>query len=329
MPPRSPLRVVLVGAGAMGSYHARVISQSPDTELACIVDPDASAGTALAERFESRWVPELDDFGPFDAVVIACPTHHHADWATRVLEAGKPLLVEKPLSETLAEVEALVADAERLGVPFTVGLLERFNPALMTVFDIVESPVHVTTVRHSPYVDRIATGVAYDLLIHDVDLVLRMSGQEPTGLTAHFAHVHPKSVNDSEDVAEATLSFNNEMVASLSASRVSQRKIRTLEIAELDRLVEVDLVRQDITVYRHVGADFLSGAQYGYRQQTVIDIPTIEYSKEPLAAQLDHFVDLIQGTADPASELATLVRPHRVVAQLKESSELVVRRRDD
>jgi predicted dehydrogenase len=196
-----------------------------------------------------------------------------------------------------------------------VGLLERFNPALMTIADIVEAPVHVTAVRHSPYADRIVTGVAFDLLIHDVDIVLRMAGQEPTDVSAHFAHVHPKSVAGNEDVAEATLTFGSGMIASLSASRVSQRKIRTLEIAELERLVEVDLVRQDITVYRHVGADFLSGAQTGYRQQTVIDIPAIEYRHEPLAAQLDHFVALVRGTADAQEELATIVAPHRVIAR--------------
>jgi len=303
----------------MGSYHARVISQSADAELACIVDPDAVNGADLAERFGSRWVPKLDDLGPFDAVVVASPTQHHVEWATEALAAGKPLLVEKPLSESVTEVEHLVSEAERRGVPLTVGLLERYNPALMTVLDIVEAPVHVATVRHSPYVDRIPTGVAFDLLIHDVDLVLRMAKQQPVDVKAHFAYVHPKSAPESEDVFEATLLFSSGLVASLSASRVSQRKIRTLEIAELDRLVEVDLVRQDITVYRHVGADFLSGAQTGYRQQTVIDIPTIEYRKEPLAAQLDHFVDLIRGDADPAAELATLVAPHRVVAQTMES----------
>jgi predicted dehydrogenase len=314
-----PVRMALVGAGTMGSYHARVISQSADAELACIVDPSQANGLELAERFGTRWVPKLDDFGPFDAVVLASPTEYHVGWAKQVLEAGKPLLAEKPLSESVEEVEDLVAEAGRRGVPLMVGLLERFNPALMTVLDIVEEPVHVTTVRHSPYVDRIATGVAYDLLIHDVDLVLRMARQEPADVKAHFAYVHPKSAPESEDVVEATLLFNSGLVASLSASRVSQRKIRTLEIAELDRLVEADLVRQDITVYRHVGADFLSGAQTGYRQQTVIDIPTIEYRKEPLAAQLDHFIALIRGEADAAAELATLVAPHRVVAQTMES----------
>jgi predicted dehydrogenase len=299
----------------MGSYHARVVTESADTELACIVDPDETAGNLLADRFGTRWVPKLEDLGPFDAVIIASPTAHHAEWAQAALEAERPVLVEKPISENLDEVESLVADADRRGVPLMSGLLERFNPALMTLLEIVEEPLHVNTVRHSPYVDRVPTGVAFDLLIHDVDLVLRMAGQSPTDVKAHLAYVHPKSAPQSEDVAEASLRFSTGLVAACSASRISQRKIRALEVAELDRLVEIDLVRQDITVYRHVGADFLSGAQTGYRQQTVIDIPAIEYRKEPLAAQLDHFVALVRGEADPAAELATLVEPHRVVAR--------------
>jgi predicted dehydrogenase len=309
------LRIALVGAGKMGSYHARVITQCPDTTLACIADPDEAAGRALAERFDARWVPTLDDLATVDAVVVACPTDHHVEWAIAALDARRPVLVEKPISLDVGEVEQLVAEAARRQVPLMSGLLERFNPALMTLLDIVEAPIHVTTVRHSPYVERVVIGVAHDLMIHDADLVLRMAGHPPSAVKAQFGYVHPKSEPGSEDVAETSLRFGDEMVASLSASRVSQRKIRALEVAELDRLVEIDLVRQDITVYRHVGADFLSGGQIGYRQQTVIDIPTIEYQKEPLAAQLDHFVALIRGTADPAAELATLVEPHRVVAR--------------
>lgn len=310
----APVRIALIGAGSMGSYHARVITQSPHTELACIVDPHEGSGRLLAERFGSRWVPKLDDLGPFDAVVVASPTGHHVAWALRALEADKPVLVEKPVSERYEDVEVLVAEASRRDVPLMSGLLERFNPALMTLTDIVDQPIHITTVRHSPYVDRIATGVAFDLLIHDVDLVLRLAGTTPTETKAQFAYVHPKSEPGSEDVAEVSMRFDTGLVASLSASRVSQRKIRTLEVAELERLVEVDLVRQDITVYRHVGADFLEGVHTGYRQQTVIDIPTIEYGKEPLAAQLDHFVELIQGEADPVAERASLLPPHQVVA---------------
>lgn len=313
-----PIRIALIGAGQMGSLHARVVSQNPDTDLACIVDPSMDAGESLAERYESKWVPDLGDFGPFDAVIVAAPTAHHLGWARLALSAGKPTLIEKPVAEQLGDVLSIMGEAEKAGIPLMCSFLERFNPAVRTLLDIVDEPVHVTAARHSPFVSRIPHGVASDLLIHDVDLVLRMAGGLPSGVNAHFGTAHPKSDPASEDVAEASLLFDSGLVASLSASRVSQRKLRRIEVAELDRLIEVDLIRQDVTVYRHVGADFLEGASTGYRQQTVIDIPAIQYGREPLAAQLDHFLGLVLGEADTAAEMSTIVDPHRVIGWITE-----------
>ena len=168
--------------------------------------------------------------------------------------------------------------------------------------------------RHSPYLAAHRERVAYDLLIHDVDLMLRLAGRTPDDVTAHFLYAHPYSQPGSEDVIEASLQFDG-MLAALSASRVSQRKLRSLVIYELERMVEVDLVRQDITVYRHVGADFLEDGGHGYRQQTVMDIPVVQNAREPLVSQLEHFVALASGEADPVAELDSLRAPHAVVAE--------------
>ena len=159
--------------------------------------------------------------------------------------------------------------------------------------------------RHSPYLPRIASGVAYDLLIHDVDFMLRLAGSMPDDVTAHFSYAHPYSQPGAEDVIEASLQFDG-MLASLSASRISQRKLRSLVIYELERMIEVDLVRQDITVYRHVGADFLEDGGHGYRQQTVMDIPVVQNAREPLVSQLEHFVALASGEIDATEELDSL-----------------------
>jgi predicted dehydrogenase len=165
-------------------------------------------------------------------------------------------------------------------------------------------------------VPRITTGVAHDLLIHDVDLVLRLAGRMPSSVSARFAYCHPDSVPGAEDVADVTLGFDDGLLASLSVSRLSQRKIRSLVIAELDRLVEVDMVRQDVTVYRHVLDETLGDAgDGGYRHQTISDIPAIHDAREPLVAQLERFVALARGELDPAEELETLLPPHRVVAE--------------
>ncbi len=305
----------------MGGLHARVLSQSIQTELAVVVDPDADRGTAVAEAWGSKWLPHLDGFTGLDAVVIASPTPTHTEWAVAALEAGVPTLVEKPVSEALAETEALVALAERLDVPLMCGLLERFNPAVMKMHEIVEEPLHLNVLRHSPHTPRIATGVVFDLSVHDVDLAVRLADQQPERVSAHLSACHPASPPGSEDVAEVLLTFPSGMVAALSASRVSQRKLRQLQVAEPTRLVEVDLLRRDITVYHHVTEDFFAGRTTGYRQQTVIDIPAILDAREPLAAQLAHFVDIATGRADHEAERRTILAPHRVLEQVRVAAE--------
>jgi len=313
-PPR--LQIGLIGAGSMGALHARVITQSLDADLACVVDPSENAGDLIAERFRTQYAPDLDGFEGLDAVIIASPTATHVEWALRALRSGTPALVEKPLSEDASAARILVDEARNREVPLMCGFLERYNPALLTALEIIDEPIHLTAVRHSPYVPRIATGVAHDLLIHDVDVVLRMTGRLPDRLTANLAYCHPKSDQGAEDIAEVTLQYEGEMLASLSASRVSQHKVRTLMVAEIERLVEVDLVRQDVTVYRHVGNAPLDDDGPGYRQQTIIDIPTIHQPREALASQLERFVAVVRGELDAGTELASLLGPHLVIADV-------------
>lgn len=312
------MRIALVGAGAMGALHARVVAQSQDAELVCIVDPDREAGESLAERWRSTWLPELDSFRAVDAIIVASPTDSHIAWAERAIDADTPLLVEKPISDNLLLTDALLRRASARDVPMTCGFLERFNAALRTALEIIDEPLLAMTVRQSHHLSRIATGVSYDLLIHDIDLVLRIAGRMPDSLTSHLGFVHPDSAPGAEDVAEATLRFNGGMLATMSVNRISQRKVRTLVVNELHRLVEVDLVRQDVTVYRHIEGDWLDGPGTGVRQQTVIDIPLVQNVREPLAGQLDHFIALASGRLDAATELATLGAPHAVVDRVIE-----------
>lgn len=262
-------------------------------------------------QYETSTAPLDVDLGSVDAVIIASPTDTHAEWALRSIDAGRPLLIEKPVSEILDETRAVLEAAELARVPLMCGLLERFNPAVRTAFQIVEAPVHLTSTRHSHYLERIATGATHDLIIHDVDIALRLAGTYPTEIQGLLASAHPHST--AEDIAEVRLKFASGFIAALSASRVSQRKIRLLTIAELDRMVEVDLVRQDVTVYRHVEAEFMEGRTGGYRQQTAIEIPVIQNPQEPLVTQLEHFLDLVEGRSDPDVERASILPTHQVL----------------
>jgi predicted dehydrogenase len=312
-------RIALIGAGSMGSLHARVLSQSEHAELVVVIDSNEEVGRALAERFGSTWRPEAGGLDDIDGVVVAAATEAHHELGRHVLDAGLPLLMEKPLAHRLGDAEDLVDLSAKTDTPLMVGLLERFNPAIMTALKVADAPRHVTAVRHSPYVARIRTGVSSDLLIHDVDIVLSLAGADPTVVRGSFGYLHPDSPTGSEDVADATLGFADGMVASISASRMSQRKIRGFTIAELDRMIEVDMLRNAVTIYRNVaneaGDDGLS-----YRQQAIVEIPQLVSSREPLAAQLDRFLDLISGAADATLERATILPAHSVVEQVRRNA---------
>ncbi len=307
------LRVGLIGAGSMGSLHARVVNTSTESRLAWVSDPVARSGEALARRFGVPWLP-TPSFSDVDAIVIAAPTQFHVDLAMQALESGVPLLLEKPLADTAAQSTLIVRRSEELDVPLMCGLLERFNPAIRTAMDIVGRPLELRTIRHSPYVERIRTGVASDLLIHDADLAIRLFGAEPTAVRGQMAFLHPRSEATSEDIGEAILSFPGGGVASLSVSRLAQRKVRELVITEMDRSIEVDLLRQDITIYRHIGETAPTDEDgLGYRQQTIIEIPVIRHLGEPLALQWAHFLGMLDGSVDPAAERSSLMPPHRAV----------------
>ncbi|EEP74354.1 oxidoreductase [Micromonospora sp. ATCC 39149] len=313
----APVRFALVGTGVMGSLHARVIAQSDRARLVRVVEPREAAGREVADRYGAQWVPDASDLSGVDAVVLAAPTEFHYDLAGHVLAADKPLLIEKPVCGSLGETEDVVATAEKRGVPLLCGLLERFNPAVLTALALVDNPVHLTVTRHSPYAPRIRTGVAWDLLIHDVDLAIQaFGGQEPTNVRGVLGHFHPGSLPGAEDVAEALLTFGDAALANVSASRIGQRKVRTLIISEVDRLIEADLIRRDVTIYRHVSLDAATPDGRGYRQQSIMEVPELLSNREPLAAQLDHFLDILAGTADAEAERRRILPAHRAVGQL-------------
>ncbi|GAB3499581.1 Gfo/Idh/MocA family protein [Amycolatopsis cihanbeyliensis] len=309
-------RIALVGTGTMGSLHARVLSQNERVSLVRVVEPREDDGRACAERFGTEWTPELGSLSDVDAVVLASSTEAHYDLARTILNDDTPLLVEKPVANSLAASEEIVALAADRDVPLMCGLLERYNPAVLTARAMISQPVHLMARRHGPYAPRIRTGVAWDLLVHDVDIAVQFfGGTVPSRVTAGAGYFHPSSVTGAEDTVETVLTFPFGL-ASVSASRLGQRKIRSLMVSELDRMIEIDLLRRDVTVYRHVSHDAATPDGLGYRQQTVIEIPELVTVREPLATQLDRFVDLLEGKVDAAEERASILPSHQVVADV-------------
>lgn len=305
-------RVALVGAGSMGRNHARIIAENLDAELATVVDPFEATGAPVAEQYGARWVPELE-LADIDAVVVAASTEHHYGIATDVLAHGKPVLIEKPICPSLSQTEEILDTAEASGTPIMCGFLERYNPAVMAARAMIEEPLYARAERHSPYAPRIKTGVAWDLLVHDVDLISQLFGaQVPDRIGVEAGHFHPDSLPGAEDIIEASLGFATGGLASASASRLGQRKVRTLVVQSLDNMVEIDLLRRGVTLYRHttVSADKPGGA--GFRQMTEMEVPEIT-GKEPLATQFERFLGLVAGTVDADDERRSILPAHRIV----------------
>ncbi|ACQ79443.1 oxidoreductase domain protein [Beutenbergia cavernae DSM 12333] len=305
-------RIALVGAGSMGRNHARVVATSNDAELAVVVDPVPEVGRAVADAHGARWAADLTGLGDVDAVVVAASTEHHYAIVGDVLDAGLPVLVEKPVCPSLAQTEEILERSRTAGVPLMCGLLERYNPAVMVALEMVDAPLQVRAERHSPYVSRIKTGVAWDLLVHDVDLVTRCFGNaEPTSVSVDVGYFHPDSVSGAEDVVETSLRFDGGGIASVSASRIGQRKVRSLVIHELDKMIEVDLLRRGVTAYRHTTIE-AQGSGAGYRQATEMEVPEI-IGQEPLATQFQRFLALVDGRVDADAERDSILPAHRIV----------------
>lgn len=289
----------------MGANHARVVAASDRTHLAVVVDVDVERARAIAEPLGAAWSDDIDAATSCAGAIVAAPTEMHVEIGLRLIKAGLPLLVEKPLAPDLAGTQLLLERSAASNLPLMCGFVERFNPAVATAREMLDHPpLHVVAIRHSPANDRIVTDVVYDLLIHDLDLAILLCQGTPDVLASGWSPASGRA----NEIVDAVLTFPSGAVATCSSDRWTQRKVRTLQISTASLLVEVDLLRQDITIYRHVHHEM--GPTGAYRADTVVDIPFVRHSGEPLALQLQRFDELILGTVDPDEERGSLLAPH-------------------
>jgi predicted dehydrogenase len=307
-------RVALVGAGIMGTNHARVLQTLPGAELTLVVDHDEERGRAVAKSVGAAYSADpraVPDHAA--AAVVASSSQTHADVGVPLLEAGVDLLVEKPVATTVDDANRLIAAAEDNERVLMVGHIERFNPAVLELDRQIQDLLHVELTRMGPFSPRVTADVVLDLMIHDLELALALAGAEVDGVAAFGRCVR----TDSLDLATALLHFANGVTATVTASRVGQTKIRHIELTQLANFVVADLVRQDVTIHRVAHNEFLSEGGARYRQTGVIEIPFLEHRGEPLWLELGHFLDCVRNRTTPrvtglhgrrALELAITVR---------------------
>ncbi len=301
----APLRVALIGAGSMGRHHARVLAESPATELAAIVDP-AEAVDELAYRYRATRLASLDDLlshGKPDAAVVAVPTAHHAEVASALLEADVPVLVEKPIAATREEAAMLIGLAEKRGLPLSVGHVERFNPAVIVLGEKLRENelgrvFQVHTRRLSPFPSRIGdTGAAFDLATHDLDIMCELAGS-PIRVSAE---IDRRAHRTHEDLLAATLRFDSGIIGLLEVNWLTPTKVRQLSVTGERGMLVVDYLNQHLTLFEnaHESAswptlDIFDGVTEGNVVRFAIN------RVEPLRAQLDEFVRLVRGDESSA-----------------------------
>jgi predicted dehydrogenase len=287
------LRVGVIGVGVMGERHCRVYSTLRRVQLAGVVDLDDSRGRAVAAQYETHYFENYRQLlGEVNAVSIATATPAHFDVAMEALGHGVHVLVEKPLAETLEQGDQLVAEAKRRDLVLQVGHIERFNPAYMELKNVTEGMrlVAINVRRLSPFdLSNTDVDVILDLMIHDLDLVVDLVGTQPEGIKAWGRSITTKAI----DHAVANLSFRDGPIVTLSASRITEQKVRMIEVIAEGAYIEADLLGKSVLVHRRTFPQYLDNHQATkYRQESIIERIYVPMS-EPLMLELHHFVDSI------------------------------------
>jgi predicted dehydrogenase len=305
-----PLRVGVIGCGRMGRLHVRVYSQMPGVKVMGVFDASPDAAVAVADEFAAPVARNLDELlGQVDAVTIAAPTKFHLTLAEQCISRKIACLIEKPLARDVPEARRIVDLARQYNTTVQVGHIERFNPAIRAMSRLEIQPRFMEVTRISPMTFRsIDVGVVLDMMIHDIDIVLRLANSTVARIDAVGVSV----IGDVEDICNARLTFDNGCVANLTASRLAMRTDRRLRVFSPDAYVSIDYQKRHGTVIRRGGnIDAVRQAVAKIRRGEIQDISQLNYKDivhieelesddvEPLRAELDAFVEAVRSGSKP------------------------------
>ncbi len=310
------IRVAVVGAGEFGRNHARVYRELEGAELAGIFDTDESRAKAVAEEFHTQALGGLQELkGRADAASVAVPTVDHAAVGCQLMQMGLDVLVEKPMAVNVTEADALLDAAKRHQRILQVGHVERFNPAVLAVEPILNRPLFFEVHRLGVFTPRsLDVDVIYDLMIHDLDILLALVKEPVDELKAVGIPV----LTDKVDIAHARLEFSGGAVANITASRVSTERVRKMRFFQQHEYISLDYARRDAL---RIGVK-KPGPQpeFGFEK---LPAPNVE----PLRAELEAFVDAVRTRREPrtsgAAGRAALELAERVMRSIQEHAERV------
>ncbi len=309
---QSKIRVAVVGAGKMGTHHARALSKAEGIELVGVCDTNVWKAQLAAWQSNTVAVRDYKDvLSRVDAVVVAVPTPLHYEVGKAVLEAGAHCLIEKPLASSVDEAKELLALSEENGLVLQVGHIERFNPAVLEAVQHIRDPRYITVERLGPYDPRMShIGVVMDLMIHDLDILLTLVGSEVESIEALGANLFAKH----EDIANVRVRFKTGCVADLTASRISLTKSRKLRAFQKDSYISLDYGGAALKVYRKKSATIKS------LKDVEILTPKLS-STDPLRNEHQHFLDCIRHNRKPWPSGERGVEALKLALQISEELE--------
>ncbi|MBX0323175.1 Gfo/Idh/MocA family oxidoreductase [Halomicroarcula sp. F13] len=289
-----PLAAGVVGVGSMGTHHARVYNEIPGVDLVGVADADPVSAAETAAEYGTSVADPSDLLEVVDLVSVAVPTRFHYDVAMEAIEAGVSVLIEKPFVRDPVKGQELIDRAAEMGVQLQVGHIERFNPVVDVLQDVLADldPIAASARRLGPPVSRdVDDDVVMDLMIHDIDVVCSLFDDEVDGVTAVGAC--------DGDYADAQMKFAGGTVCSLTASRITQERIRDLSVTTRECHVAVDFMDQSMRIYRHTDPSYhTENGDVRYTQESIIERPAVE-SDEPLKRELRSFVECVTAGSTP------------------------------
>jgi len=307
------LRLAVVGVGHLGRHHARILSALEGVDLSAVVDAIPERAADIAASAATRPLTDYRELlGQVDAVTIAVPTELHREIALPFLERGISVLVEKPMARSLAEADEMIAAARASGATLAVGHTERYNPAVTAVMPLVTSPRFIEVHRLGVFPERsLDIDVVFDLMIHDLDVILSLVRSEVASVEAVGVPV----LTPRFDIANARLRFESGCIANVTASRISKDRVRKIRFFQPDAYISIDYAAQEVEGWRLVKRD---GAKPSIQGGAL----TVERD-EPLRIELADFARAVRDRVPPRVDGAAGRRALALATVIAEKMESV------
>ena len=310
------MKTAVIGAGHLGREHARIHSSLEDVTLVAVCDTNEATGRAIADRYGVAFVRDYRELlGRVEAVSIATPTLHHHEITCTCLEAGINVLVEKPISRTLAEADEMVRVAEAKGAVLQVGHIERFNPAFRALQQKISRPHFFEAHRMGIFTPRsLDIDVVMDLMVHELDIISNLVQSEVVKIEAVGIPILTPKI----DLANARLEFADGCVANITASRVSGERLRKLRVFQPDQYYSLDYAEQQVAICR------LAPPENGAALPQIVAGALEVTKREPLLAEIESFIKASRTRSAPLvtgpEGRRALALALEVLAQIKDHS---------